>query len=309
MKIIVSEFMEDTAVDHLRQNFDVLYDESLVDNSAKLKKLLIDADALIVRNRTQVSADLLLSAPILKAVGRLGVGLDNIDLIECEKRSIKVLPAVGANAQAVAEYVITAMMLLLRGAFMSSDSIGKGFWPRADLSNGHEISGKIMGLVGFGNIGQLTAKLAQGLGMKVVAFDPAITAQDNIWQRTGVESRSLGSLVEQSDVISLHVPLIPSTQDLFNADLISQMKSSAVLINTARGGIVNEEALATALKNKTVFGAALDVFVTEPLGSHSPLAGIHNVLLTPHIAGLTVESNQRVSKVTADRVTDYLINQ
>jgi (S)-sulfolactate dehydrogenase len=309
MKIIVSEFMEDTAVDHLRQNFDVLYDESLVDNSAKLKKLLIDADALIVRNRTQVSAELLLSAPILKAVGRLGVGLDNIDLIECEKRSIKVLPAVGANAQAVAEYVITAMMLLLRGAFMSSDSIGKGFWPRADLSNGHEISGKIMGLVGFGNIGQLTAKLAQGLGMKVVAFDPAITAQDNIWQRTGVESRSLGSLVEQSDVISLHVPLIPSTQDLFNADLISQMKSSAVLINTARGGIVNEEALATALKNKTVFGAALDVFVTEPLGSHSPLAGIHNVLLTPHIAGLTVESNQRVSKVTADRVTDYLINQ
>ncbi len=309
MKIIISEFMEGTAVDYLRQNFDVMYDESLVDNSAKLKDLLIDADALIVRNRTNVSADLLLSAPILKAVGRLGVGLDNIDLIECEKRSIKVLPAVGANAQAVAEYVITAMMLLLRGAFMSSDSIGKGFWPRADLSNGHEISGKIMGLVGFGNIGQLTAKLAQGLGMKVVAFDPAITAQDNIWQRTGVESRSLGSLVEQSDVISLHVPLIPSTQDLFNADLISQMKSSAVLINTARGGIVNEEALATALKNKTVFGAALDVFVTEPLGSHSPLAGIHNVLLTPHIAGLTVESNQRVSKVTADRVTDYLINQ
>jgi len=309
MKIIISEFMEGTAVDYLRQNFDVMYDESLVDNSAKLKDLLIDADALIVRNRTNVSADLLLSAPILKAVGRLGVGLDNIDLIECEKRSIKVLPAVGANAQAVAEYVITAMMLLLRGAFMSSDSIGKGSWPRADLSNGHEISGKIMGLVGFGNIGQLTAKLAQGLGMKVVAFDPAITAQDNIWQRTGVESRSLGSLVEQSDVISLHVPLIPSTQDLFNADLISQMKSSAVLINTARGGIVNEEALATALKNKTVFGAALDVFVTEPLGSHSPLAGIHNVLLTPHIAGLTVESNQRVSKVTADRVTDYLINQ
>jgi len=308
MKIIIPEFMEDTAVDHLRQNFDVTYDETLVDHSDKLKALLIDADALIVRNRTQVSADFLLSAPKLKAVGRLGVGLDNIDLVECEKRGIKVLPAVGANAQAVAEYVMTAMMLLLRGGFMSSDSIGKGAWPRAELSNGHEIAGKVMGLIGFGNIGQITAKLAQGLGMRVIAYDPAITAQDNVWKSTVVQPRSLEALVAESDVISLHVPLLPSTQNLFNTELIRKMKSSSVLINTSRGGIVNEEALATALKNKSLFGAALDVFVTEPLGNNSPLAGIHNLLLTPHIAGLTVESNQRVSKITADRVTDYLLH-
>jgi (S)-sulfolactate dehydrogenase len=307
MKIIISEFMEETAVERLRLRFDVTYDATLVDNPDKLKTLLGDADALIVRNRTQVTAELLQHAPGLKALGRLGVGLDNIDLVTCEQRNIQVLPAVGANAQAVAEYVMTAMMLLVRGGFMASSAIGEGAWPRAALSNGGEIAGKVMGLVGFGGIGQLTAKLAQGLGMKVVAYDPAIDQTNTVWNSTNVESRTLAALVAESDVISLHVPLLHSTNNMFDAALIGQMKPSAVLINTARGGIVNEAALANALKDKKIYGAALDVFVTEPLGNQSPLAGVPNLLLTPHIAGLTVESNQRVSQVTADRVTDCLL--
>lgn len=309
MKIIISEFMEETEVDRLRQSFDVTYDATLVDDSKKLQSLLADADALIIRNRTQVTAELLQHAPALKALGRLGVGLDNIDLTACEQHGVKVLPAVGANAQAVAEYVITAMMLLVRGGFMASSAIGEGAWPRAELSNGGEIAGKVMGLVGFGGIGQLTAKLAQGLGMQVIAYDPAINQTDAVWNSTHVEPRTLEALVSESDVISLHVPLLPSTNNMFDAALIGQMKPSAVLINTARGGIVNEAALANALKAKKIYGAALDVFVTEPLGNQSPLAGIPNLLLTPHIAGLTVESNQRVSKVTADRVADCLLKQ
>lgn len=192
---------------------------------------------------------------------------------------------------------------------MASSAIGEGAWPRAALSNGGEIAGKVMGLVGFGGIGQLTAKLAQGLGMQVIAYDPAIDQTDTVWNSTNVEPRTLEALVSESDVISLHVPLLPSTNNMFDAALIGQMKPSAVLINTARGGIVNEAALANALKAKKIYGAALDVFVTEPLGNQSPLAGIPNLLLTPHIAGLTVESNQRVSKVTADRVADCLLKQ
>lgn len=308
MKIIISEFMEMSEVNRLNEKFDVTYNETLVDQPETLALMLRDADALIVRNRTQVTTTLLENAPALKAIGRLGVGLDNIDMNACKQRSIRVFPATGANAQAVAEYVITAMMLLIRGCFLSSAHILKGSWPRAALSNGGEIAGKVMGLVGFGGIGQLTAQLAQGLGMSVMAYDPAIDQANAVWQRTHVQPRSLDNLVSESDVISLHVPLLPSTLNLFDANLLSKMKSSAVLINTARGGIVNEAALAHALHHKKLHGAALDVFETEPLGDQSPLKDAPNVIVTPHIAGLTVESNQRVSHVTADHIMQYLIN-
>jgi len=172
MRVVISEFMDEAAVGSLARRFDVRYDAKLVDRRDDLLAGLADADALIVRNRTQVDAALLARAPKLRVVGRLGVGLDNIDVAACAARGIEVIPATGANALAVAEYVVCTAMLLLRGAYHSSAEVAAGKWPRAALGEGRETAGKTLGVVGFGGIGRLVAKLAQGLGMKVLATDP-----------------------------------------------------------------------------------------------------------------------------------------
>ncbi len=308
MKILISEFMDDAAVASLRGSFDATYDATLVDRRDELLGKLADVDALIVRNRTQVNADVLAAAPKLKVVGRLGVGLDNIDLHACQARNIEVIPAIGANALAVAEYVMATAMMLLRGAYTSSAAVAAGQWPRTPLSNGREIGGKTLGIIGFGGIGQLTAKLAQGLGMRVVASDPAIDATSPVWKSTGVTQRTLGEVITESDVISLHIPLVPQTRNLIGAAQLAIMKPHAVLINSARGGIIDEAALANALKEKRLGGAALDVFDDEPLKAGSPLTDCPNLILTPHIAGVTIESNTRVSSMIAERVAAFLLS-
>jgi (S)-sulfolactate dehydrogenase len=197
-------------------------------------------------------------------------------------------------------------MLLLRGAYRSSDAVAAGGWPRQALSNGREIGGKTLGLIGFGSIGQVTARLAQALGMTVLAFDALLERDDPVFARTGVTCRSLDALCAQADVVSLHVPLLDATRRLFDAARIASMKPGAVLINSARGGVVDETALAAALKSGHLGGAALDVFETEPLPAGSVLAGCPNLLLTPHIAGVSAESNQRVSALIAQRVLEEL---
>lgn len=302
MKIIISEFMDAAAVDQLRGRYDVHYDAGLVDRPDDLRLAIADADALIVRNRTQVTADLLAAAPALKAVGRLGVGLDNIDVQACGERGIQVLPATGANALAVAEYVIGVSMVLLRGGYMASSEVAAGSWPRARLSEGRETGGKLLGLVGFGGIGRLTAGLARGLGMSVCAYDPALADTSEVWRETGVRPAPLEELVAMADVVSLHVPLVEATRGLFDATMIARMKQGAILVNTARGGIVDEAALASALREGRIGGAALDVFQDEPLASGNPFPTLPNLILSPHIAGVTAESNQRVSQMIADRV-------
>jgi (S)-sulfolactate dehydrogenase len=306
MKILITEFMDDAAVASLRHDFETRYDATLVDRRDELLAKLNDVDALIVRNRTQVNADVLAAAPKLKVVGRLGVGLDNIDLPACKARNVEVIPATGANALAVAEYVIATAMILLRGAYQSSAAVAEGKWPRGPLSNGREIGGKVLGIVGFGGIGQLTAKLAHGLGMRVIASDPMIDASASVWKASGVQRRTFDELIAESDVISLHIPLIPETRNLIGAAQIAKMKRDAVLINSARGGIVDEAALAIALNENQLAGAALDVFDDEPLKAASPLAGCPNLILTPHIAGVTAESNVRVSSMIAERVAAHL---
>ena len=306
MKILISEFMDEAAVASLRTSFDTTYDATLVDRGDELLASLKDADALIVRNRTQVNAQLLAAAPRLKVVGRLGVGLDNIDLPACKARNVAVIPATGANALAVAEYVIATAMLLLRGAYLSTPAVAGGQWPRGPLSNGREIGGKTLGIVGIGGIGQLTARLAQGLGMRVVASDPMVAASSALWKETGVTCRTLDELLAESDVVSLHVPLTADTRNLINAARLALMRPNAVLINSARGGIIDESALAAALRAKRLGGAALDVFDVEPLLAGSPLADCPNLILTPHIAGVTAESNTRVSSMIAERVSAYL---
>jgi len=306
MRIIISEFMDDAAVASLKASFDVTYEQDLVDRPAALEGLLADADALIVRNRTQVNAALLAAAPRLRVVGRLGVGLDNIDTAACADRRIAVIPATGANALAVAEYVVGTAMLLLRGAYQSTDAVGAGTWPRTPLSNGREIAGKTLGLIGFGGIGRLTATLARGLRMRVIAFDPQVPASAPLWGEHGTLCVTLGAVIAQSDVLSLHVPLADATRNLIGATQLAQMKPDAILINTARGGVVDEAAVAAALRAGSLGGAALDVFDHEPLPAGSPLAGCPNLLLTPHIAGLTRESNVRVSSMVADAVAAAL---
>jgi (S)-sulfolactate dehydrogenase len=305
-KIVISEFMDQAAVDETAKKFELLYDPELVDKPDDLKEHLSKAQALVVRNRTQVNKDLLDAAPNLKVVGRLGVGLDNIDLVECEKRQITVCPATGANDVAVAEWVICSAMMLFRGAFLAQAEMLAGEWPR-QKSMGNEIGEKTLGLIGFGGIARETAARAQALGMRVIAFDPYLPADNPKWQEA-TRCETLTDLLQQSDVISLHVPLTKTTRHLINADAINQMKAGAIVINAARGGVVDEKALVEALKAGKLGGAALDVFEVEPLteAAAALFVDIPNLILTPHIGGVTIESNVRVSGVTMDNVCKVL---
>lgn len=305
-RITITEFMDAPAVAQLQQAHDVLYDPKLVDQPEALQALAAQADVLIVRNRTQVRGALLQDLTRCKVVGRLGVGLDNIDVAACEARGMAVIPATGANALSVAEYVIATAMLLLRGAYQSNAAMVQGQWPRNALSQGREIHGKTLGLIGFGSIGQLAARLAQGLGMQVQAYDAMMEEDHPAFQATGVACTGLDALLASSDVISLHVPLLPGTQHLINAERLSRTKPGAVLINSARGGVVDEAALAAALRSGQLAGAALDVFEDEPLKAANPFEACPNLVLTPHIAGVTLESNERVSELIARKVLEAL---
>ena len=306
MKIVITEFMDERAVDQLRAKHEVDYDPALVDDPARLAERATSADALIVRNRTQVRHQLLAALARCKVVGRLGVGLDNIDVAGCEARGLRVIPATGANALSVAEYVVTSAMLLLRGAYASTAAVVQGHWPRAALSSGREVAGKTLGLIGFGSIGQLTARLARGVGMEVTAFDAMMDMDHPAFAQHAVRCAGLEEVITMSDVVSLHVPLVESTRGLFDAQRIASMKRGAVLINTARGGIVDELALAAALKSGHLGGAAIDVFANEPLPAAPHFEACPNLVLTPHIAGVSAESNERVSFLIAQKVLDAL---
>lgn len=306
MHIVISEFMDAAAIDALRQDFDVRYEPDLVDRRADLLQAVARADALIVRNRTQVNADILAASPALKVVGRLGVGLDNIDLAACRGRAIQVVPATGANARAVAEYVVASVLILLRGTYHDSVQVADGAWPRTALSSGREVNERTLGIVGFGGIGRLVARLARALDMRVVAHDPMLANDDPVWNENHVAPVGLDALLARSDAVTLHIPLTRDTRGLFDASRIGAMKNGAVLINTARGGIVDESALAHALRNGKLGGAAIDVFDNEPLPAGSVLAGVPRLILTPHIAGLSQEANTRVSDMVAERVAQAL---
>ncbi|MFN5009721.1 MAG: NAD(P)-dependent oxidoreductase [Gammaproteobacteria bacterium] len=303
--IVISEFMDEAAIRELLPGRDVLYDAKLVDRPADLAAALADARALVVRNRTQVRGALLDAAPKLRVVGRLGVGLDNIDVEACKARGIAVCPATGANDGAVAEWAITAMLVMLRGAWSATPQVIAGEWPRM-TTIGREASGKTLGLVGLGGIARETATRAAALGLRICAADPLLPADHPAWKLA--ERVTLNELVQRSDVISLHVPLTAETRGLFDAARIAAMRRGSLLLNAARGGGVDEAALAAALRSGHLGGAALDVFAQEPLDAAQGalFAGVPNLLLTPHIAGVTDESNVRVSRVTLEAVLRHL---
>lgn len=303
-RIVICEWMDAPAIERLRAVCDVSYQPDLGVQRSALLDAVGGAQALIVRNRTQVDAQLLQAAQTLRVVGRLGVGLDNIDLSTCDARQVKVIPAVGTNARSVAEYVLMAALLLVRGVAHATPSVANGQWPREAFMQGREIAGRTLGVVGWGSIGRLVAQLAVRTGMKVKYFSRSTDASTP--DEGAMRVDSLHKLLTQSDVVSLHVPLTTATRGLLGPKELALMRRDAVLINTARGGVVDEIALAQALRKGRLGGAAIDVFENEPLSADNAWKDCPNVLLTPHIAGLTVESNRRVSDFIADRVLEAL---
>ena len=299
--VLVSEFMDGSALAFLENRLSVDYAPNLFDDQQTLMQRVSAVDALIVRNRTPVTRELLNHAGQLKAIGRLGVGLDNIDLDAAKQANIQVLPATGANAVAVAEYVMSALLHLRRPMTSGFQAMVGGDWPREQFIGG-EISGKTLGLIGFGQIAQIVAKRAAAFGMRIAYFDPYIDASEHDSVATAVSS--LDELLALSDSVSIHVPLTEDTHRLMNSQRLALMKSGAILINTSRGGIVDERALIHHIQTGHLGGAALDVFEHEPLDElkGARFDGIDALILTPHIAGVTHESNRRVSQVTAENV-------
>lgn len=299
--IVITEFMDESPVEELKAGYSVHWDKTLCDKPDEIKALLGEAKALVVRNRTPVTDDILAAGPNLKVIGRLGVGLDNIDLAACEARGVKVCPATGSNNVSVAEYAICAMMMLLRGSFYAKDDVLAGKWPRND-NIGLEARGRTLGLLGFGMIGQSAARMARGLEMEVIAHDPHVPGDAEGWQLA--ESVSVDELLARSDILSVHTPLLPETRNLIDAAAMAKMKKGALLINTARGGIINEDDLIAALKSGHIGGAALDVFVDEPLSAETAakFADVPNLIMTPHISGVTEESSAAISTITVANV-------
>ncbi|HEX9847571.1 MAG TPA: hydroxyacid dehydrogenase [Acidimicrobiia bacterium] len=305
-RVVVPEFLPDEHLGILGRRVEVTYDPDLYADRPRLLAELGDARAILIRNRTRIDAELLGAAPDLEVVGRLGVGLDNIDLAAASEAGVRVIPAYGANAVSVAEYVMAAMLILTRGIFSMTESMVAGQWPRQGHAFGRELQGKTLGLVGFGSIARQVAARASGFGMRVIAHDPYLPEDDEGW--SGADRTGLDDLLVTADVISIHIPLTDETSGLISEAAMNRMKAGAVLINTSRGGIVDEIALADALRSGAIAGAALDVFATEPLepGPASVFAGLGNLILTPHVAGNTDESVDRVARTIVDAVLDAL---
>jgi len=263
---------------------------------------LPDADALIVRSATKVTADLLDKAPRLRVVGRAGVGVDNIDLDEATKRGVLVMSTPGGSSVSVAEHTFALLLALVRQVPKFDAAMREGRWEKS--SSGAEVRGKTLGLFGLGRIGSEVARRATAFDMRVLAFDPYIS--EAAAKELSVELVPMEELLEQSDFISLHTAVSPLTQNMINAHAIGMMKKGVRIVNAARGELINEADLAAALKNGHVAGAALDVFAEEP-PKNSPLIGLPNVIATPHVAGSTAEAQEELGTQVAVQVRDYLV--
>jgi len=279
---------------------EVLYDATLVQDRARLLAYGAHTQALIVRNQTQVDAELLGRFPDLRVIGRLGVGLDNIDLHTCRARGVPVVAARGFNATAVAEYVMACLFQQARPLGQWSARVRAGQWDRMAAVGG-ELYGKTLGLIGIGDIGQRVATRARAVGLDVIAYDPFVLPSHAVIRDMGVQLTTLNDVLARSHFVSLHIPLTPATHHLLDATVLARMRGDSVIINTARGGIIDESALANVLREQPQRFAYLDVRTTEPPGSNDALARLDNVCLTPHIAGVTLES--------ARAVADFVLTQ
>ena len=306
--LLITETIDEDVFKDVLAGFNIIYDPKLFLRHDDLCKAVANVPAMIVRNNTQVNADVLKHATRLVALGRLGVGLDNIDMAACKARGIAVYPATGANAQSVVEYVIGAAYVLLRRAFFATPEVLAGEFPRARWQ-GREVAGKRLGIVGFGAIGRMLGATASAIGMEVVGYDPYLKAGDPAWSQPWgkVAALDLDTLLATSDVVSLHVPLTAETKDLIDRAALAKMKRGAILVNAARGGVANEAATAEALRSGQLGGAAFDVFTEEPLSKEGArvFADCPNLILTPHIGAGTAEANRRVSFMVAGKIRDH----
>jgi phosphoglycerate dehydrogenase-like enzyme len=304
MKILITEFMEDTSVEILKKIFDVTVDKSLSLNHNELKKIISNFDILIVRNKTQVNKEILENASSLKFIGRLGVGLDNIDTEYCRNNNIHVQPATGMNADSVAEYVINSSLSLLKNVPLMHQETSLGNWPRTSISS-RELNGKIFGLMGFGLIAKKVSTLAKIFNAHIIAYDPFIDS--SIANKFNIKLVDMHEIFEKADVISIHLPLTPTTKDLLNYDAFTKMKKQPIIINSSRGSIINEDDLLRSYDEKLISGFALDVYETEPAPKIflNSIKDNTNCILTPHIAGVTEESNIRVSDFIANSVKEF----
>jgi len=291
-KIIISENITGSAINALRGEHEVVYDPQLWKSPDALKAMLVDATALVVRNQTQVTAELLAAAPQLKIVARAGVGVDNIDVAAASASGVVVSYTPAANAVSVAELAIGLMLAFARNIPAADADTRAGGWNRQRYM-GTELAGKTLGVVGFGRIGQMTAERARAFEMKIVAADAWLKPDSPALPRLGATLLSLNELLAAADVVTLHVPLTPETNGLIGAPQLAGMRPSAVLINTARGEVVDEPALLAALESRQIAGAALDVRRVEPPGP-SPFDQMPNVIVLPHLGAFTFEAQERV---------------
>jgi D-3-phosphoglycerate dehydrogenase len=297
MKVIVADKISERGVELLKKtgwNIVQTTKETLLGE-------LGDAEALIVRSATRVTADLMNKAPHLRVVGRAGVGVDNIDLDEATKRGVLVMSTPGGSSVSVAEHTFALLLAMVRQVPRFDAAMREGRWEKS--SSGAEVRGKTLGLIGLGRIGSEVATRAVAFDMRIVAFDPYIS--EAAARELSVELMPLEKLLAESDFISLHAAVSPQTQNMINAATIAQMKKGVRIVNAARGELINEADLAAALKSGQVAGAALDVFVEEPPKS-SPLIGLPNVICTPHVAGSTAEAQEELGIQVAVQVRDYL---
>lgn len=295
-KILVTDGLDENGQVILRAAAQV--DEASGISGAELVKILHAYDALVVRGRTRVSSEVLASAQKLKVVGRAGVGVDNIDLQAARERQVVVVNAPVATTLAVAELALGMMFALARALPRADRTMKQGQWLKKELT-GTELYGKVLGVIGMGNIGAAVAKKAAALGMEALGFDPFLPAEEI--RRRSAQPVSLGELFTRSDFVSIHVPLTPETSGMINEQALSQMKPGVRLVCTARGGLVDEAALLAALNNGQVAAAALDVFEQEPPGA-SALVLHPNVIATPHIGAQTVEAQARAAEDIANEI-------
>ncbi len=307
MDILITEDLQSTAIDRLEKKYKIVRDGSLWKDAARLKTAMAEARSVMIRNQTQVTAELMGAAPKLIGIGRVGVGLDNIDLTTASKLGVVVVAPLNANAVSVAELALGLMLALARKIPQSDRSTKAGGWDRRGCT-GVELDGKTVAICGLGRIGRLVAVRARAFGMKVVVFDPFVKSDSPALAETGATLCSnLTDALAVADFVSVHSPLTPETRHLFNAQAFATMKRGACFLNTSRGGVMDETALLSALQSGHLGGAALDVREIEPPTSKTAFETMDNVILTPHVGAFTVESQARTFEAVATDL-DHLLS-
>ena len=303
-RVLVSDKLSETAVQIFRdRGIDVTFDPALGKDKDRLAEVIGDYDGLAIRSATKVTAKLLESAHRLKVVGRAGIGVDNVDIPAASRKGVIVMNTPFGNSITTAEHAIAMMFAVARQIPEANASTHAGKWEKSRFM-GVELTGKTLGVIGAGNIGSIVCDRAHGLKMKVVAYDPFLSEERAA--KIGVAKVELDELLARADFITLHVPLTDKTRNILSREAIARMKPGVRVINCARGGLVDEAALAEALTAGHVAGAAFDVFAEEP-ATASPLFNLPNVVVTPHLGASTTEAQENVALQVAEQMSDYLL--